>query len=169
MSPSSHFILAIEAAIAGGSVSLLHGDSAVAHWIGNAGCPEGRGVACEYRRSAAVQRDNGGADRSGGGLSGAWQFYRHSHRVCHGGLKNGLGIPMSSISILRAMVIAGKTADGDVETVAAVPVGRSGVCFQSFRFVGSVLKELGEASDRVRRSIWRVRDTGNNASVHSSR
>jgi len=73
------------------------------------------------------------------------------------GLKNGLGIPMFSTSVLKAMVTAKGFLDITIPSetellfCSVVPSGRNAVCLQSFEVGNWTLRELC--------SPWTMRDT----------
>lgn len=164
MSSGPPLILAIESAISGGSVSLLKGESVVAQWIGRPDVPKAEellariddilvssGIPADQVKEIAVSAGPGSFTGIRIGIATAL------------GLKNGLGVPMSCIPLLRAMIIAGQSTE-DKETVAAVPVGRGTVCFQSFRIVNSTPTEMSQpetlSEDQFRSYVQDGQDRG---------
>lgn len=138
-------ILAIESAIAGGSLSLIDGDVKIAGWIGSGN------VAKAEELLANIDTLFGSIGISKGKLdmvavsAGPGSFTGIRIGIATAlGLKNGLGIPMSSISALRSMIISDKGSLENGEMIGAVPVGRDRVCFQSFRYSEQTVGEVGE-------------------------
>lgn len=139
---ANSYILAIEAAIAGGSISLFRGEREIAGWTGPAAVSKAEdllynidvllrdhGVSKHELSMVAVSAGPGSFTGIRIGLATAL------------GLKAGLGIPLSSESALKAMVYG---ADLDGQVVAAVPSGRNAVCMQTFMVDGSAISEIDE-------------------------
>ncbi len=123
-------ILSIEAAIAGGSISLLCDGSEVAHWIGEGNVSKAENLLADIDR---LLREHGIA-RSEIGLvavsAGPGSFTGIRIGIATAlGIKNGLGIEMASVSALEAIVFASGLAD---KVTAAVPMGRGSICVQEF-------------------------------------
>ncbi|MEJ7846694.1 MAG: tRNA (adenosine(37)-N6)-threonylcarbamoyltransferase complex dimerization subunit type 1 TsaB [Pyrinomonadaceae bacterium] len=124
------FILAIEAAIRGGSVSLLKGNTEIAAWKGLTDVSRAEDLLlnisrlCEQsgldkRKIEAVAVSNGPGSFTGIRIGLATAL----------GLKNALNIPSLGVSLLAAVAAIYDTK----ETLAiAVPVGRKDVCWQCF-------------------------------------
>lgn len=142
LTPKS-YILAIEAAIAGGSISLFRGDRELAGWTGPTAVSKAedllfnvdqllreQGVSKHELSMVAVSAGPGSFTGIRIGLATAL------------GLKSGLGIPMASESALKAMVYGSKK-EGKV--VAAVPSGRNAVCMQTFTVAGLAILGIDEA------------------------
>jgi len=130
MNDSGQIILAIESAIAGGSISLLRSGIEVANWIGTSDVSKaedllvnideilvGRGIPAKEIDLLAVSAGPGSFTGIRIGLATAL------------GLKNGLGVEMSSENALKAMAFM-HASEGTMS--AAVPVGRNAVCIQTF-------------------------------------
>jgi tRNA threonylcarbamoyl adenosine modification protein YeaZ len=126
-----HLTVAIEAAISGGSVSLLRGTAEMSHWIGEGTVAKAEelldnidqlfksnNVTLDTIQMVAVSVGPGSFTGIRIGIATAL------------GIKNGLGIRMSGTSVLRAMAMASDIRREEV--TVAVPVGRGHVCFQSF-------------------------------------
>ncbi len=122
--------LSIEAAIAGGSMSLIRDSVAVAHWIGSGNVSKAENLLGDIDR-LLTEND---IDRS--------QIARIAVSAGPGsftgvrigiatvlGLKTGLGVEMASVSALEAMVFTSGTEE---RVTAAVPMGRGSVCVQEF-------------------------------------
>lgn len=131
MRSNSQVTLAIEAAIAGGSISLIDDSGEIANWIGEAGANR----AAEELMPAIDQLltdhniepgDIGQIAASAG--PGSFTGIRIGLATAFG-LKAGWGIPMACESALVAMT-AGASVSQDL--VAAVPAGRSGIYWQRF-------------------------------------
>lgn len=126
--------LAIESAIAGGSLSLIRGETEIASWTGSAD----RSKAEELLVNIAEMLLSVGVSRSDIGLiavsAGPGSFTGIRIGIATAlGLKTGLGIPMSSVSALEAIRrTSGSLPVGGGITVA-VPVGRNAICIQAFK------------------------------------
>lgn len=130
MSVEKNVTIAIEAAIAGGSVSILRDNAEIASWIGTAKVSRAEdllqnidillsenGVLRTEIDLLAVSRGPGSFTGIRIGIATAL------------GLRTGFGIEVSSESILESMVF---DSDQEGAITAAVPVGRNAVCLQSF-------------------------------------
>jgi tRNA threonylcarbamoyladenosine biosynthesis protein TsaB len=146
-------MLAIESAVAGGSLSLLDGRGAeIAFWIGDAAVARSEellsnidnlvssaGVEKSDLTSIAVSAGPGSFTGIRGGIATAL------------GLKDGLGIPMYSASVLKSMVTAkariarsGSTGKDDKSWFcSAIPSGRGAVCVQLFEIGDLNVMEKG--------------------------
>jgi tRNA threonylcarbamoyladenosine biosynthesis protein TsaB len=131
MSRAFQNVIAIEAAIAGGSISLLRDGRETANWIGEADMLKAENLLVNIDR---LLLDNGVDLReidlvavSAG--PGSFTGIRVGIATALG-LKNGLNIEMSSISALDAM--ACKSQVHTKRLTAAVPVGRNAVCVEEF-------------------------------------
>lgn len=135
-------ILAIESAIRGGSVSLVHDGIEVANWIGSADVSKAEELLVDIDRiitgHGLTIRDIGHVAVSAG--PGSFTGIRIGIATALG-LKNGLGITMSSISAMQAIAEA---ADFDGEATVAVPVGRNAICRQTFVCSGVGTVEIDE-------------------------
>lgn len=122
--------VSIEAAIAGGSISLIRDSAEIAHWIGTGNVSKAEDLLGDIDR---LMRDNG-IGRSEIGLvavsAGPGSFTGIRIGIATAlGLKNGLGVDMASVSALEAMVFV---AGVDGSATAALPVGRGSICVQQF-------------------------------------
>lgn len=121
-------ILAIEAAIGGGSISLIAGGCEVANWLGDAQVAKAENllpnIADLLRENGASLRDLDLIAVSAG--PGSFTGIRIGIATALG-LKTGLGCPMASESVLKAMAYVEKNAES---VIAAVPAGRNMVCLQ---------------------------------------
>ncbi|HVF48227.1 MAG TPA: tRNA (adenosine(37)-N6)-threonylcarbamoyltransferase complex dimerization subunit type 1 TsaB [Pyrinomonadaceae bacterium] len=123
--------LAIEAAIAGGSISLIDDSGEIANWLGDAGAnraaeellPAIDDLLTEHNINPG---DIGLIAASAG--PGSFTGIRIGLSTALG-LKAGWGIPMASESALLAMAVA-TSVSGDL--IAAIPAGRSGIYWQRF-------------------------------------
>ncbi|MEQ1605240.1 MAG: tRNA (adenosine(37)-N6)-threonylcarbamoyltransferase complex dimerization subunit type 1 TsaB [Pyrinomonadaceae bacterium] len=130
MSEHEEITLAIESAIAGGSISLLRGDVEIANWVGTANVSKAEdllfnidllltGNEIDRRQITSIAVSAGPGSFTGIRIGIATAL----------GLKAGLGIEMSSESALKAMAFSAGIF-GIVTT--ALPVGRDAVCIQKF-------------------------------------
>lgn len=126
-------LLAIESAIAGGSVSLMLKDTPTASWKGTSDVSRAE----DLLPAIATLMSANGIDR--GDIStlavsagpGSFTGIRIGVSTAMG-LAAGLSIPIVSASILKAMA---STVMGE-NVLAAVPMGRSAVCVQEFDTTG---------------------------------
>jgi tRNA threonylcarbamoyl adenosine modification protein YeaZ len=139
---NSNLVLAIEAAIAGGSLSLCRGEVEIASWSGPADVSKAEDLLFNID---VLLRENGVSKRDLGLLvvsAGPGSFTGIRIGIATAlGLKTGLGIPMATVSSLAAMV-AYPDLNGPV--YAAVPSGRQAVCFQKFSVEDGAVTELTE-------------------------
>ncbi len=122
--------LSIEAAIAGGSISIISEGVEIAHWIGTGNISKAENLLGDIDR---LLRENN-IERSQISLvavsAGPGSFTGIRIGIATAlGLKNGLGIEMASVSALEAMVFAAGLTG---RVTAALPVGRGAVCVQEF-------------------------------------
>jgi tRNA threonylcarbamoyladenosine biosynthesis protein TsaB len=122
-------ILAIESAVAGGSVSFLKNGEAVIRWEGNSDVSRAEDLLPTIE---ATMSENGisRSDLSMLAVSagpGSFTGIRIGLSTALG-LATGLSLPVASTSVLRAM---SSTAIGE-SVLAAVPMGRGAVCVQVF-------------------------------------
>ena len=141
MNDGNKITLAIEAAIAGGSLALIDKRGIItARWNGTSSVSRAE----ELLSSIDRLLKDAGADKWQLGLvavsAGPGSFTGIRIGIATAlGLKAGLAIPMASASALRAMVSV-HAVDG--RCVAALPVGRDAVCIQTFQGDGLELTEL---------------------------
>jgi tRNA threonylcarbamoyl adenosine modification protein YeaZ len=130
MSAETQIVLAIEAGIGGGSVSILEYDREVAHWIGRAVVSRAEELLVkvdDLLRSNKIPRDKIGLVAVSAG-PGSFTGIRIGIATALG-LKTGLGIEVSSISALHAMASISELS-GSI--IAVLPVGRGSSCWQRF-------------------------------------
>lgn len=130
MDKSPNITLAIESAIRGGSISLITGDVEIDNWIGSTDVSKAEDLLVDIeamlgRNSLSVRDINHIAVSAG---PGSFTGIRIGIATALG-LKSGLGIPISSVSALSAMV---GIIDLDGQATVAVPVGRNAICVQTF-------------------------------------
>jgi tRNA threonylcarbamoyladenosine biosynthesis protein TsaB len=133
-------ILAIESAIAGGSLSLLAEGREIAGWAGPSDVSKAEDLLVAINDLLAQQ----GIARTDLGLiavsAGPGSFTGIRIGIATAlGLKTGLGVEMASESALKAMAAA---TSFNGKAVAAVPVGRSAVCVQPFEKYMDSVREL---------------------------
>lgn len=125
-----NLVLAIEAAVSGGSISLIANGIEVANWIGTSGMAKAENLLADIDRlldeNGMSVRDIDVAAVSAG--PGSFTGIRIGFSTALG-LKTGLGIEMASESALRAMAYLFL---GHERITTAVPTGRDAVCFQEF-------------------------------------
>lgn len=125
----SSITLALESAIAGGSVSLLDGTDEIARWIGASDVSKAEDLLINIDVLLSKNRftlaDIGLIAVSAG--PGSFTGIRIGLATALG-LKNGLGVTMQSVPALAA--IAATAADVPVNV--AIPMGRTSVCLQQF-------------------------------------
>jgi tRNA threonylcarbamoyladenosine biosynthesis protein TsaB len=135
MSRAIKNVIAIEAAIVGGSISLLRDGQETANWIGEADVLKAENLLVNIDM---LLRDNE-VDRREIDLvavsAGPGSFTGIRVGIATAlGLKNGLNIDMSSVSALEAM--ASDLHVPSNRLTAAVPVGRNAVCVEEFDLSG---------------------------------
>ena len=131
MSTAPQIVLAIESAIAGGSVSILMDGRETAHWIGRAEVSRAEELLVridDLLRSNNIARDQIGLVAVSAG-PGSFTGIRVGIATALG-LRAGLSIEMSRISALHSMAF---TSDMSGSIIAALPVGRGSICWQRFQ------------------------------------
>lgn len=121
--------LALESAIAGGSISLLDGEEEIARWVGTSDVSKAEELLANID---AIARDSGLTRHDFDLIAvsagpGSFTGIRIGLATVLG-LKTGLGVKMQSVSALEA--IAATASDKAV--VVAVPMGRNSACLQHF-------------------------------------
>jgi tRNA threonylcarbamoyl adenosine modification protein YeaZ len=121
--------LAMESAIAGGSVSLLDGSVEIANWVGSSDVSKAEDLLPNIDRllkdSSLTSKDIGQIAVSAG--PGSFTGIR----ICLAtalGLKKGHGVSLATVSALDAIAVL----SGDNNVSVAVPMGRNTVCLQQF-------------------------------------
>jgi tRNA threonylcarbamoyl adenosine modification protein YeaZ len=136
-------VLAIESAVAGGSLSLIRDGKEIANWIGTAEVSKGEdllfNIDAMLRSAGTPKRDLELIAVSAG--PGSFTGIRIGLATALG-LKNGLGISMASRSILKAMVMA--EGQPGPRVIAAVPMGGKAFCYQGFEIGDRALTETDE-------------------------
>jgi tRNA threonylcarbamoyl adenosine modification protein YeaZ len=121
--------LAFESAIAGGSISLLNGVDEIDHWIGASDVSKAEDLLINIdallRNNDLSRRDIDLIAVSAG--PGSFTGIRIGMATALG-LKNGLGVSMTSVSALEAMSATSSRKDA----IIVVPMGRNSVCVQKF-------------------------------------
>lgn len=121
--------LALESAIAGGSVSLLDGNDEIARWIGASDVSKAEDLLLSIdallSKNRLSSRDIGLIAVSAG--PGSFTGIRIGLATAFG-LKDGLGIGMRSVPALTAIAAAA----ANVAVSVAIPTGRNSVCLQQF-------------------------------------
>jgi tRNA threonylcarbamoyl adenosine modification protein YeaZ len=143
--------LSIEAAIAGGSLSLIRDKEEIGNWIGRADLSKAEELLVNIDAMLTVcsisRHDIDLIAVSAG--PGSFTGIRIGIATALG-LKVGLDIPMSSVSALEAIGRAASSLDGKVtqaggprsDICVAVPVGRDSVCIQRFAVAESQVEEI---------------------------
>ena len=132
----SDLILSIEAAIAGGSISLIRDGVEIARWVGSGNVSRAEDLLGDISR-LLHENDIARSEISMIAVSagpGSFTGVRIGIATALG-LKNGLGVGMASVSALEAVVFVSGIQE---RVTAAVPMGRGAVCVQEF--------EIGEPS-----------------------
>lgn len=131
-----NIVLAIESAINGGSLSLLRDGVELSHWIGSASVSKAEellvNIDAMLRTSGVSKNEINMIAVSAG--PGSFTGIRIGVATALG-LKNGLGIEMSSVSALTAMAAATEMQGA---LVIAVPTGRNAICIQEFTSNGDL-------------------------------
>ena len=134
--------LAIESAIAGGSISLLTDDTEIDSWIGSSNVSKAEDLLANIddilASNGLTAKDLDLIAVSAG--PGSFTGIRIGIATALG-LKVGLGIPVASQTTLAAMANY-QSISGSV--VAAVPVGRNAVCLQEFNRTDGALAGVDE-------------------------
>ena len=142
MDNDSTIILSIESAVRGGTISLLRDDAEIANWTGASGVSRAEDLLANIDRMLSEN----GISRHKIGLiavsAGPGSFTGIRIGIATAlGLKNGLGVEMSSVSALKAMVFKRLTGE---QVTAALPVGRNAICLQPFGGTGREVVALDE-------------------------
>ncbi len=136
-------VLAIEAAISGGSISLLEGGIEAASWHGDAGESRGEDLLpniaklleqtnIEKSSLNAVAVSNGPGSYTGIRIGLATAL----------GLKNALEIECIGVSLLYSIAYAHSQLR---KSIVAVPIGRDQICLQSFERIDESIFEVSAA------------------------
>ena len=131
----THVTLAIEAAIAGGSLSLIRDGEELGNWIGRSDVSKAEELLVDVDAmltACSVSRHDISLIAVSAG-PGSFTGIRIGIATALG-LKAGLGVPMTSVSALEAIARQNiGTSPGHVDPlIVAVPVGRDAVCLQVF-------------------------------------
>lgn len=123
-------VLAIEAAVSGGSLSLLQDGKELANWIGNSDVSRAEDLLVNIDR---LLKDTG-LDKQNLDLiavsAGPGSFTGIRIGIATAlGLGTGLGRPVSSVSTMVAMAADAPFSEN---CVVAIPMGRNAICIQSF-------------------------------------
>jgi tRNA threonylcarbamoyl adenosine modification protein YeaZ len=145
-------ILAIEAAVAGGSLSLWRGGSELGFWIGDEKVARAENLLPNIdmllKNNDCTQRELGLIAVSAG--PGSFTGIRVGFATALG-LSRGLGTKMSSVSLLSAMIHSRKQSGEAV--IAAIPMGRNSVCISHTgapAFVGDIEPRTEPEEDFIR-------------------
>ncbi len=134
-------ILAIESAIAGGSLSVIKDGHTVARWNGRSDVSRAEDLLPAVENMMAEAAIERSALSMIAVSVGPGSFTGIRIGMSTGlGLSTGLRIPMSSVSVLKAMA----SAMGAGAVLAAVPMGRSSICIQSFSNENGMVNEHSE-------------------------
>lgn len=136
------FILAIEPAIQGGSISLLHGLAELDGWVGTSEVSGSEDIlpavqniskrnGLEMNEIKKIIISSGPGSHTGLRIGMAIGF----------GLKKALGYQLREVSALEAMLLTANRRSDVIgeEIITAVPIGRNQICRQSFRLRDNVI------------------------------
>lgn len=142
MTDGPHIVLAIESAIAGGSISLIRGGSEIANWTGTSSVSKAEELLVNI--DEILTEEN--IDKTEIGLiavsAGPGSFTGIRIGIATAlGLRNGLGVEMASESALKAMAF---NVASIAKTITAIPMGRNSVCLQAFLHDGTTINALDE-------------------------
>ncbi|MGH7783345.1 MAG: tRNA (adenosine(37)-N6)-threonylcarbamoyltransferase complex dimerization subunit type 1 TsaB [Candidatus Binatia bacterium] len=141
----SKYTLAIESAVGGGSISLQIGGSEIADWSGSDNVSRAEDLLPNMidmlARSSVDRRSIGRIAVSVG--PGSYTGIRIGIATALG-LKAALGVPCVGVPVLKAMAMS---SAGVGSLLAAVPMGRRSICFQTFNVSGD--RQVKPASDPV--------------------
>lgn len=129
-----NIVLAIESAIAGGSVCLLQDGREIAHRIGDGGVSRAEellGIVSEMLDSAGIEKEQIGLIAVSNG-PGSYTGIRIGIATALG-LKHALNIPVVGVDTLEAMA---RWAGGLAPILAAVSFGKNDTAWQAFRIEG---------------------------------
>ena len=129
-----NIVLAIESAIAGGSVCLLQDGREIAHRVGDGGVSRAEellGIVSEMLDSTGIQKNSIGLVAVSNG-PGSYTGIRIGIATAIG-LKHALNIPVVGVDTLEAMA---KWASGLGPTLAAISFGKNDAAWQAFRSEG---------------------------------
>jgi tRNA threonylcarbamoyl adenosine modification protein YeaZ len=133
-------VLAIEAAISGGSLCLIKGERTIAARTGSPNVSKAEDLLAEVD-SMLLENELSIADLAMVAVSsgpGSFTGIRIGYATALG-IKSGLGIKMASESALRAMAHAHR---GHSDLLVAVPAGRNTVCYQIFETVVGIEEKI---------------------------
>jgi tRNA threonylcarbamoyl adenosine modification protein YeaZ len=140
-------ILAIESAVAGGSISLLRGDYEITSWTGEGGVSRAEdllpNIASLLERSRTDKQKLERLAVSTG--PGSYTGIRIGIATALG-LKNALGIPCNGLLVTEAMRVASSGED----FVTAIPMGRNDVCRHGLASEKPVLTTFSEFLEFIR-------------------
>ncbi|CAN5352174.1 hypothetical protein BH20ACI2_BH20ACI2_20880 [soil metagenome] len=134
-----HLTLAIEAAVSGGSLSLIREGAEIVNWIGISNVARAEALLADidlmFKDRGHNVSDLGLVAVSAG--PGSFTGIRIGIATALG-LSTGLGIELASESALVAMAGSNR---GHADLIAAVPAGRESVCFQLFDTSDGVIEK----------------------------
>ncbi len=129
MNSSRAITLAFDSAIAGGSISLLDRADEIAYLVGASEVSKAEDLLSNIdsmlHENELIRQDIASIAVSAG--PGSFTGIRIGLATALG-LKNGLGVSMTSVSALATIAAATKTKD----VIVAIPMGRRSVCLQRF-------------------------------------
>ncbi len=121
--------LALESAIAGGSISLLDGGDEIDNWIGSTDVSKAEDLLVNIDKLLINNRVSRLDVRRIAVSAGPGSFTGIRIGLATAlGLKNGLGVAMTTVSALEA-IAATATCEN---MIVAIPMGRNSVCLQQF-------------------------------------